>query len=110
MGGFPSVSLTDVEDAEYFGEVDIGSPPQKFQVIYDTGSSNLWVPSKACDNCKKTGSTYDSKSSSTYKKNGQSFSLQYGTVSLHPTLTSSQPSPSPWQERNSTLDLTFTSC
>lgn len=81
--GLPSVSLTDVEDAEYFGEVDIGSPPQKFQVIYDTGSSNLWVPSKACDNCKKTGSTYDSKSSSTYKKNGQSFSLQYGTGSCN---------------------------
>jgi len=25
-GGVPSVSLTDVQDSEYFGEVDIGSP------------------------------------------------------------------------------------
>merc|ERR1712039_228156 len=65
------------------GEVDIGSPPQKFQVIYDTGSSNLWVPSRSCDNCKKSGSTYDSKASSTYKKNGKSFSLQYGTGSCN---------------------------
>merc|ERR1711920_771715 len=48
-----------------------------------TGSSNLWVPSKACDNCKKTGSTYDSKASSSYVKNGQSFSLQYGTGSCN---------------------------
>jgi len=80
-GDFPSVSLTDVEDMEYFGEVQIGSPAQKFTVIYDTGSSNLWVPSKACTNCKQEGHKYDSKSSTTYTKDGQSFALQYGTGS-----------------------------
>jgi len=81
--GLPSVSLTDVQDSEYFGEVDIGTPPQKFKVIYDTGSSNLWVPSKTCDNCKKTGRHYDSSSSSSYSKNGESFSMQYGTGSCN---------------------------
>jgi len=79
--GLPSVSLTDVQDEEYFGEVEIGSPPQKFQVIYDTGSSNLWVPSKSCDNCKKGTARYDSTKSSKYKKNGKDFALQYGTGS-----------------------------
>lgn len=77
--GMPSVSLTDVEDSEYFGEVDIGSPAQKFTVIYDTGSSNLWVPSKKCTNCKASGAKYDSSGSSSYAQNGQSFTLQYGT-------------------------------
>merc|ERR1719335_1220601 len=76
-----SVPLTDFEDAEYFGIVQIGSPPQSFTVIYDTGSSNLWVPSKSCSNCKQNGTTYDSGKSSTYAKNGQSFALQYGTGS-----------------------------
>jgi len=80
-GGLPSVSLTDVEDAEYFGEVQIGSPAQKFQVIYDTGSSNLWVPGKDCSNCKQGSARYDSSKSSQHKKNGQSFALQYGTGS-----------------------------
>jgi len=80
-GGYPSVSLTDVQDCEYFGEVDIGSPAQKFQVIYDTGSSNLWVPSKSCTNCKKGSPRYDSSASTKYEKNGQDFQLQYGTGS-----------------------------
>jgi len=80
-GELPSVSLTDVQDSEYFGDVLIGSPPQKFQVIYDTGSSNLWVPSKTCTNCKLLSAKYDSTKSSTYAKDGRSFALQYGTGS-----------------------------
>jgi cathepsin D len=80
-GALPDMPLIDVDDIEYFGEVDIGTPPQKFKVIYDTGSSNLWVPSKSCTNCNPKASLYDATSSSSYAKNGQSFALQYGTGS-----------------------------
>jgi len=81
--GLPSVALTDLEDAEYYGEVEIGTPAQKFTVIYDTGSSNLWVPAKGCSNCKDGTPRYDSQSSSTYQKDGRSFAIQYGTGSCN---------------------------
>ncbi|CAE8624536.1 unnamed protein product [Polarella glacialis] len=85
--GIPSVSLTDVEDAEYYGEVDIGTPAQKFSVIYDTGSSNLWVPSKKCTNCKPRGGHYDASASKSTAANGKSFTLQYGTGNCQGFLT-----------------------
>ncbi|EPY76648.1 gastricsin [Camelus ferus] len=73
----------DSGQASYFGEISIGTPPQNFLVLFDTGSSNLWVPSVYCQSQACTSHTrFNPSLSSTYSTNGQAFSLQYGSGSL----------------------------
>jgi len=38
----------DKENYEYYGEVQVGFPPQKFLVVFDTGSGNLVIPDSGC--------------------------------------------------------------
>ncbi|NWI76464.1 CATE protein, partial [Dryoscopus gambensis] len=83
--------LINYLDLEYFGQISIGTPPQNFTVVFDTGSSNLWVPSvycvsKACADHIRFRPTQ----SSTYQVVGTPFSIQYGTGSLTGIIGSDQ--------------------
>lgn len=74
--------LWDFMNAQYYTEITIGTPPQKFKVCPDTGSSNLWVPSKKCWSLPCwVHSTYDSAKSSTYTPDGRDVNITYGSGS-----------------------------
>ncbi|CAO4376315.1 unnamed protein product [Caenorhabditis nigoni] len=72
-------NVNDFGDFEYLGNITIGTPDQSFIVVLDTGSSNLWVPGPTCKTNCKTKSKFDSTASSTFVKNGQSWTIQYGS-------------------------------
>jgi hypothetical protein len=82
--------IKDYSNAQYYGVVQIGSPPQSFQVIYDTGSSNLWVPEVGCIHCGYKifhggKNKFDPNASTSYEMiqgNASDFSIQYGSGSV----------------------------
>ena len=79
-GAPSSIVINDFQDAQYFGQIEVGTPTQKLNVIYDTGSSNLWVS----DIKPKWGPFslhhyYNHGKSSTYQANNSIFNIRYGS-------------------------------
>lgn len=86
------LNLALVENAQqnsYIIKLSVGTPPQPFELVLDTGSSDLWVPSVDDTVCQGgndpcTFGTYDSTQSQTYQlvDPGQFF-IQYGDGSAN---------------------------
>ena len=65
--------LKTCEDNVFYAEASLGTPPQTFQLLIDTGSADLWVAATNCQSasganggCPKTN-LYDFEASSTAK-------------------------------------------
>ncbi|CAJ0582857.1 unnamed protein product, partial [Mesorhabditis spiculigera] len=81
LGSYPQ-KVYDYIDEEYLGNITIGTPDQQFKVVLDTGSSNLWVPDTTCNGNACDGKDkFDQSTSGTYKFDGTSWYIAYGTGS-----------------------------
>ena len=80
------VNLINFANAQYYANISVGSPPQRFKVIFDTGSSNLWIQSDQCksQSCREHKG-FNMKNSHSYKpflsinNEVNVFQIKYGT-------------------------------
>jgi hypothetical protein len=71
----------DYDDLVYVSNITIGTGEQRFVIILDTGSANLWVPDQTCQSSCNGKNRFNRAASTTYQANGQQWSITYGTGS-----------------------------
>ncbi|KAI8061049.1 aspartic peptidase domain-containing protein [Gongronella butleri] len=79
----------------YYGEIQLGSPPQPFHVVFDTGSADVWVVSANCQSVScQQHQQYSNKLSSSFRavtqgkrKMRQAMEVTYGTGHIKALLT-----------------------
>lgn len=69
-------------DSSFFGTVTIGTPPVPYNVILDTGSSDLWVAGSGCTTCGNTPTLDLSTSSNSRRQFGSGSSSNPPSSSL----------------------------
>lgn len=75
--------LGNYDNVQYHLEIEVGkscsnASGQIFKVVPDTGSSDLWVPSKHCSSCKAGVLKFDSSLSCGAKLIGEQITFRYG--------------------------------
>lgn len=72
------IELENYDQMQFYGTIRVGNPPQQFRVIFDTGSSDIWVPSESCRACSGIR-RYHSHRSKSYTDSDERFDVHYGS-------------------------------
>ncbi|CDW83892.1 eukaryotic aspartyl protease family protein [Stylonychia lemnae] len=71
--------LQNYYNVQYYGKLFMGSQQEEMTLIFDTGSSWLWVPSQNCKDCHTKAKLYDTKKSYKYRQVGTTpLNVRYG--------------------------------
>ena len=70
------IPLNNFFSSQFVGTVGIGTPPQHFEVVFDTGSADVWVPLDTCKTCG-THTLFNPSKSSSYKPSGHDLTVSY---------------------------------
>ncbi|KAI0301043.1 aspartic peptidase domain-containing protein [Multifurca ochricompacta] len=74
-------------DTSYFAQVSVGTPPQAFNLVLDTGSSDLWFATTACSSCPIGTPELDPSKSSTFQTGSDRVVMRYGSGSAAGTIS-----------------------
>ncbi|KAM0418648.1 hypothetical protein ACHAPT_012451 [Fusarium lateritium] len=70
----------DGTDYQWYGKISVGTPGKEFNLLFDTGSTDLVLPKKGCTTCSNY-TTFDPSKSSTYSKEpNYQYEASYGTA------------------------------
>ncbi|KAJ3853969.1 acid protease [Lentinula lateritia] len=78
------------QDVGYLATIQMGTPPQDFLILMDSGSADLWVGSESCTSTAGGGcgshTFLGTASSSTFQDSGKQFAVTYGTGNVAGTI------------------------
>ncbi|CAG8678550.1 16552_t:CDS:2, partial [Acaulospora colombiana] len=77
-----TISMTNQQaDTSYYGVMQVGTPPQPYTVVLDTGSADLWISSASCARCAQqtTGNLFQENESSTFQQVSGTLDVSYGS-------------------------------
>lgn len=80
-----TITLKNYGNVQYIGKVSFGNPPQSLTIVFDTGSSDTWVPGTDCTDCG-THTLFRYTDSTTFLDTQEKFTDAYGSGSVSGTV------------------------
>jgi hypothetical protein len=73
-----NVGITNFEGLQFYGDIFLGTPPQRLTVVFDTGSGELVVRGRSCKDCQGEGG-YSEALSTTSSSIEEKYGTTYGS-------------------------------